>query len=751
MQIKSIRTSLVVWTAIVFMLSGWANTASAQCTGGVNAGALSPTSVFQTVTGVSDNDYFTFPATAGNTYIFSYCQGGGTVTWDTELTLLDNSGTPLLYNDFACGPNSRSEITWVATGTGTFRILTTTWPCFSFGFTNATLAYREIAPVGAGATCASPSVIASLPFTHNNASTCGAGDDYNSTHACSSTFMNGEDFVYEYVASGPECIDLTLSNSNGSHGMFVLDGCPDVGGTSCIASVNSSGGNSISGVSLPAAGTYYIVISSQDPPSSCIDYDLTIENCPTGESCANPRVVSGIPYSVNGLSTCGFSDDYSSADACGSSYMNGDDFVFEYTAANAQCIDVFLSNTSNFTGVFVLDGCPDNGGTSCIASAEAPLGNPNVTGVNLPAAGTYYIVVSTSPSPQCTGFDVLIDTCGPPVPCGLNPAATDSCHIATNINGYPQFCGRTNPAIYNPTNPGNLNSVFCGVIDNNHWYYFTADSTTAVFNFTVGPCNLGLGIQAMVFSTSNCNTFTGVSNCLNPGAMANGTVTATGLTVGQDYYLMVDGNASDDCEYTVTYNGGPLPVAWGGIGADWVEGELKIDWQTLSEQNNVGFFIEKGFPSDQGEPGAMAWEQVGQIAGLGDARQLQEYSWVMRNALPDQEHFFRIRQMDADGFSTYSQILSVAPATEEMAWINVFPVPATHFATVRYHFPGREEVVVEVLDQAGRMLQKVNPPAGGAEDSELQLDLRDIPAGLYFVRVRSGAKMMIQRLLVSDQ
>ena len=81
-------------------------------------------------------------------------------------------------------------------------------------------------------------------------------------------------------------------------------------------------------------------------------------------------------------------------------------------------------------------------------------------------------------------------------------------------------------------------------IENNSWIKFTAASTTANLRVTVGDCWVGNypsgGIQMQVFSSTGCNNFVPVSSFKEGSSTF--TVTANGLTVGNDYYLMVDGN-----------------------------------------------------------------------------------------------------------------------------------------------------------------------------------------------------------------
>lgn len=95
-------------------------------------------------------------------------------------------------------------------------------------------------------------------------------------------------------------------------------------------------------------------------------------------------------------------------------------------------------------------------------------------------------------------------------------------------------------------------------INNNSWIKFTASSTTATLDVNIYDCWVGNypsgGIQMQIFEGDNCTNFVPVSNFEE--SSTGFTITANGLTVGNDYYLMVDGFAGDICNYTITANSG---------------------------------------------------------------------------------------------------------------------------------------------------------------------------------------------------
>ncbi len=410
----------VRWLSLLVLLL-WGELLHSQCTGGVtNRGVLSPTLlVWQTTAAnVISGDYFTFAAAANTPYTFTFCLGGGTANYNTHITILD-AATGLVvqdFNDDACG-GGRSMISHFWTpGGGTYRVLIRRTGCAGpVGGDAATMAYRQESPLpSTGNTCANAYVIPALPFTATGIWTCGMGNEYNSSHACLSTFMNGDDFVFSFTTSAARCINITVTGNYTYSAVFLLNGCPDAGGTTCVAKheVFGAGPPTLTGVSIPA-GTYYIVVDKSNIPD-CTPFSILVQDCPAvgGNNCTNAAIIPSLPYVQGGFTTAGYGNDYTHTDKCLSDYMRGEDFVFRYDATGPTCIDVFVSGTNNYTGVHVLDGCPNMGPTNCIAWEGSPSNNPHLRNVSLPSAGDYYIIVDTwAPTTATTPFSITVQNC----------------------------------------------------------------------------------------------------------------------------------------------------------------------------------------------------------------------------------------------------------------------------------------------------------------------------------------------------
>lgn len=146
----------------------------------------------------------------------------------------------------------------------------------------------------------------------------------------------------------------------------------------------------------------------------------------------------------------------------------------------------------------------------------------------------------------------------PPPSCSGNQPAGNTCAQATPICDLNGYCGTTSSS-YTADYWSELNSAFCGSIENNSFLSFVASSTSISFNVWLTSSSDGSGIQIMVFSTSApCSGAVTDYTCWNPGDAPSGPtlVSASGLTPGNTYYIMIDGYAGDVCDYVIGANSG---------------------------------------------------------------------------------------------------------------------------------------------------------------------------------------------------
>ncbi|NVK65420.1 MAG: T9SS type A sorting domain-containing protein [Flavobacteriales bacterium] len=713
--------------------------------------------------------------------------------------------------------------------------------------------------------CSSDLVVNSSLYSNAGLTTCGAGDDFTSSDACGSSYMGGDDYVIEYTPTTSECLQFALSNTGTWVGIFLTDNCPDAVGTNCLASGTSSGGNPSMTYSVTAGTTYYITISTFPSPQ-CTAFDIDITACPpppANDDCSGAIGLTVNPDQACGTTTSGTIQNATTSVQANSCGGTADDdvwysFVATGTAHTIDLLNVTGSTTDLYHSVYggtcgaigaplvcsdpnssivggltpgntyyvrifswtsttgqntTFDVCvgtpppppanddcsgainvpvssgscssvsgtvasstpsPDaNGcfgtadddvwysfvatttdvqidlqnvsgsttdlyhsvyaGTCGAFGAELVCSDPNTSTVNsLTVGNTYFVRVYsyTSTTGQNTTFDICISEIGP---CGSTSITEDYCPFAATLTqGVGSWSSSTYP-YYTADLPGNINSVFCGSIENNSWYAFTALSTTEVFDITaVTNCVNDFGIQAQVYDVTYdvngcCTNFTSMSNCFNPGTNSTGTVTATGLTIGNTYMLMFDGNAGDNCDFTIsnwTATGIILPVELVDLKAVGMSGRNIVSWKTVTEHNSSHFNVMRSFDG-------IKFEHVGTVDAAGESSDLIHYQFADTDVKTGLV-YYKLEQYDRDGQTYTSEIVSLKRSTEHGGILSARPNPteSTLFVEVK---PSKLNDAPHIVLRDGRGMIVRERALIPGELNVVDMNLSELSAGVYFL------------------
>lgn len=114
-----------------------------------------------------------------------------------------------------------------------------------------------------------------------------------------------------------------------------------------------------------------------------------------------------------------------------------------------------------------------------------------------------------------------------------------------------------------------------------------------------------------------------------------------------DHLAWMDGNISD----ISTENCGVLPVTFSEFELRQVEQAVKVSWSTADEVNNDHFVVERSRDARQ-------FEALGHVKGSGSSKVATEYTFMDDQPLAG-TGYYRIRQVDHDGTTSFSTIRSI--------------------------------------------------------------------------------------------
>lgn len=456
--------------------------------------------------------------------------------------------------------------------------------------------------------------------------------------------------------------------------------------------------------------------------------------------------IGSLPYSTSGT-TCGSVNDLTtanvtSAGCSSSSYFTGEDQVFVFTPTTSGNVTFSLTSTGTWTGLMLYNTCPLTcaGSAGCVGSSTSSSGNKTFVACVV-AGTTYYLILDSFAAPACNPYSNLSIS----APGAVSPSSNDVCASPTPLSSSGSFTANTN--VYTADSPGNLSSVFCGSIENNQWFSFTANATTATFSVSgVAGASCGAGVQAQVFAVNttggtcpSCNSFTSVSTpCYNPGTLTAGSVTASGLTVGQTYYLMVDGNGGAQCNFTIGGWGiAPLPVTLISFTGESYGTEMnKLSWKVAQEKDLGEYIIER---SNDG----VHFFSIGTQQAVNSYLQTN-YVFYDKQAGTGL-NYYRLKMVEKTGETRNSKIIAIDNISDSKFELNkVFPNPTNSVIYASVQVKSDCVVKMEVSDLFGKVILSTELAATMGTNI-LPVNMESYSKGIYFIRLECNKEIKVAK------
>jgi len=175
--------------------------------------------------------------------------------------------------------------------------------------------------------------------------------------------------------------------------------------------------------------------------------------------------------------------------------------------------------------------------------------------------------------------------------------------------------------------------------------------------------------------------------------------------------------------------GNPLPIHLLSFTAEQVEQDVLLQWATATEINNNYFTIERS-------KNGIEWLPLGIIPGAGNSNNTENYFFTDKNPL-EGKSYYRLKQTDYDGQSSYSKILYVS--MDHPGSVEIFPIPADDKLTI--NFSSLKPNRIYLYNTRGSCVQ---PEAVYSENSA-SLNTESLPSGLYVIH------LLKDDLLISKQ
>ena len=366
-----------------------------------------------------------------------------------------------------------------------------------------------------------------------------------------------------------------------------------------------------------------------------------------------------------------------------------------------------------------------------LASAATVLGGSAASFVSGPLARMTPAGIAAATN---FGFPVGKGSFYRPFTLNLNTQGAASTYTVEQIEGNPNPSGAANLDLTNGLGSAPLKRV-------SQFRAFTLASSTT--GNATGTITLSFGTGDRVNSPGDAGLVVAVSSggsvfgnldrstlitgpSLPGGPDVAGTLTSKPIPALVAAATFVLGATNENITFGQAVN--PLPVELTSFTAQrQADKTVSVKWVTASEKNSVRFEVQRSLDGRE-------YALVASAAAQGNSDQVTIYA-AHDKTVPAGRLYYRLRQVDLDGTSTFSPVVLVAGAGS-IAKVQLYPNPA-HTAL---HFTAAIAQAYRVLNQLGQPLLHGITEAGTAS-----IGIEALPTGLYFLELQTAAGRTVQK------
>ncbi len=169
---------------------------------------------------------------------------------------------------------------------------------------------------------------------------------------------------------------------------------------------------------------------------------------------------------------------------------------------------------------------------------------------------------------------------------------------------------------------------------------------------------------------------------------------------------------------------------------------IDLWWETASEQNNHGFFVERRVYGADDE----SWKQLTFVEGAGNSNSRKFYNFADENVEVKTTYQYRLRQVDFDGtqYCSTSDIVTLTyDVVGELALEQNSPNPFMNSTTIKFNVPFSQDIKLEIVDILGNVIKTLVDGNVSAGTQYASFDGTDsngnvLSTGTYIYRLTAG-------------
>jgi subtilisin family serine protease len=174
-----------------------------------------------------------------------------------------------------------------------------------------------------------------------------------------------------------------------------------------------------------------------------------------------------------------------------------------------------------------------------------------------------------------------------------------------------------------------------------------------------------------------------------------------------------------------------IPVELSSFTASANENSVTLNWSTATETNNFGFSVERKNPVNE------IWNEVGFVAGFGTTTEQRNYTYTDEN-LNMGAYSYRLKQVDLDGITEYSEAIIVEVASpEEFVLLQNYPNPFNPSTKIGFSIPVTSNVSIDIFNVVGERVASLVNSSLEAGYHSVDFDASSLSSGTYVYQLNA--------------
>ena len=296
-----------------------------------------------------------------------------------------------------------------------------------------------------------------------------------------------------------------------------------------------------------------------------------------------------------------------------------------------------------------------------------------------------------------------------------------------HIDGIAKFVGSSKIVTMNNANllawgltQTDINTLYAATNANNQAYTFIHLPLTQNNVSTTSGTNLGYKGCYINYYVANGRVL--VPNYNDPNdAVANAAIQALypGRTVvGIDVRNLYENGGMVHCVTQQQPTATVVPINLLDFNGYFDNDKTVLKWSTASEQNNNYFNIERNTEGS-------LFQTIGTVKGAGNTATQLDYSFIDQMPESNKTNYYRLKQVDFDGNSTYSKVIALSKKSKST--LKISPNPAHSDLEISGIADGD---FIEIYNNLGQLVKTIT-----VFDSNNKVDISDLTSGTYVVKV----------------